>query len=214
MLHPNTAEALLRIPDDDTRERLIRDMLNGVGSRPQGNTCISCGIEQGMRTLAGRRRGIDRMLLLSDEIYGGVQFDGRHRSAARYYRGGTIISDGLSKWAGAGGWRLGFFAFPKSLAWLRKAMAAAASETYTSVSAPIQHAAIAAFEGGPEMELYLQRSRAVLQALAEHVSRRLAAAGAAVPAPRRVARGRRSGVLGNEAATRHLLRFTGVRWCC
>ena len=121
-----------------------------------------------------------RLLLLSDEIYGGVQFDGRHASAARYYRGGTIISDGLSKWAGAGGWRLGFFAFPKSLSWLREGMAAAASETYTSVSAPIQHAAITAFEGGPEMELYLHRSRQVLAALAEFVSSRLSAVGANV----------------------------------
>ncbi|KAA5801035.1 aminotransferase class I/II-fold pyridoxal phosphate-dependent enzyme [Alkalicaulis satelles] len=121
-----------------------------------------------------------RMLLLSDEIYGGVQFDGRHRSTACFYRGGTIISDGISKWAGAGGWRLGFFAFPKALAWLRRGMAAAASETYTSVSAPIQHAAIAAFEGGPEIELYLERSRAILAALADHVSQRLTRAGALV----------------------------------
>jgi aspartate aminotransferase len=119
-----------------------------------------------------------RLLLLSDEIYGGVQFDGKHHSMARYYRGGTIISDGISKWAGSGGWRLGFFAFPKSLAWLRKAMSAAASETYTSVSAPIQHAAIPAFEGGAQMELYLHRSRAILAALADHVSARLTQVGA------------------------------------
>lgn len=119
-----------------------------------------------------------RLLLLSDEIYGGVQFDGAHQSMARFYRGGTIISDGISKWAGSGGWRLGFFAFPKSLAWLRKAMAVAASETYTSVSAPIQHAAITAFEGGPEIDAYLEGSRAILAALAEFVTARLSAAGA------------------------------------
>ncbi|MBL4539037.1 MAG: aminotransferase class I/II-fold pyridoxal phosphate-dependent enzyme [Oceanicaulis sp.] len=121
-----------------------------------------------------------RLLLLSDEIYGGVQFDGKHHSAARYYRGGTIISDGISKWAGAGGWRLGFFAFPKSLSWLKDAMSTAASETYTSVSAPIQHAAKLAFEGGPEMELYLTRSRQVLEALANFVTDQLTDAGAQV----------------------------------
>ena len=27
----------------------------------------------------------------------------------------TIVSNGLSKWCGAGGWRLGFFAIPDSL---------------------------------------------------------------------------------------------------
>jgi aspartate aminotransferase len=119
-----------------------------------------------------------RLLLLSDEIYGGVQFDGAHQSMARFYRGGTIISDGISKWAGSGGWRLGFFAFPKSLAWLRRAMAAAASETYTSVSAPIQYAAIPAFDGGPELDAYLRGSRAILAALADFVTGRLMQAGA------------------------------------
>lgn len=168
-----TAEALETMcADDRQRPRLL--ILNSPGN-PTGTAYTVENLED-----IARVAGDCRMLLLSDEIYGGVQFDGKHRSAARYYRGGTIISDGISKWAGAGGWRLGFFAFPKSLAWLRKAMAAAASETYTSVSAPIQHAAIAAFEGGPEMELYLQRSRRVLEALAGMVSRRLAAAGATV----------------------------------
>ena len=168
-----TADALEAMcGDDPQRPRLL--ILNSPGN-PTGTAYTPESLQD-----IARVAGDCRLLLLSDEIYGGVQFDGRHRSAARYYRGGTIISDGISKWAGAGGWRLGFFAFPKSLAWLRKAMAVAASETYTSVSAPIQHAAIAAFEGGPEMELYLARSRAILQALAGHVADRLTEAGASV----------------------------------
>lgn len=168
-----TADALSAMcANDPQRPRLL--ILNSPGN-PTGTAYTAEQLQDIARVAEDCR-----MVLLSDEIYGGVQFDGRHRSAARYYRGGAIISDGISKWAGAGGWRLGFFAFPKSLAWLREAMAAAASETYTSVSAPIQHAAVAAFEGGPEMELYLQRSRAVLEALANTVSQRLTAAGAAV----------------------------------
>ena len=168
-----TSEALEAVcADDPLRPRLL--VLNSPGN-PTG-TAYS---PEHLQEIADAARA-HRMLLLSDEIYGGLRFDGRHRSAAAFYGNGTIISDGLSKWAGAGGWRLGFFAFPKSLAWLREAMAAAASETYTSVAAPIQHAAVAAFEGGPEIELYLDRSRAILAALAEFVSRRLSAAGAAV----------------------------------
>mgnify|MGYP006273944279 CR=1 FL=1 len=168
-----TAEALRAVcANDPMRPRLL--ILNSPGN-PTGTAYTA----EALAEIAAVARD-HRLLLLSDEIYGGVQFDGRHQSAAQFYRGGTIISDGISKWAGSGGWRLGFFAFPKSLAWLRKAMAAAASETYTSVSAPIQHAAIAAFEGGPEMEIYLERSRAVLQALAQAVSRRLTKAGARV----------------------------------
>src|SRR5690606_12101120 len=85
-----------------------------------------------------------RMLVLADEIYGEVHFLGKHTSIAQYYPEGTIVSSGLSKWCGAGGWRLGTFAFPAQLQWLKNAMATAASETYTSTSAPIQYAAVKA----------------------------------------------------------------------
>jgi Ca-activated chloride channel family protein len=81
-----------------TRERLIRDMLSGIGTRPSGNTCISCGLELGMRTLVGRRRGIDRMLLLSDgEANRGVRDESGIRTLARQARnqGATISSIGV-----------------------------------------------------------------------------------------------------------------------
>ena len=61
---------------------------------------------------------------------------------ARFYPEGTIISSGLSKWAGAGGWRLGTFLFPPELRWLLDGMAVVASETFTATSAPIQYAAV------------------------------------------------------------------------
>lgn len=114
-----------------------------------------------------------RIILLSDEIYGETQYDGNHCSIARYYPEGTIISGGLSKWCGAGGWRLGTFAFPKELDWLAEAMAAVSSETFTSTSAPIQYAAVRAFNGGTRIERYLWQSRRVLKALGNHIHERL-----------------------------------------
>ena len=80
---------------------------------------------------------IDRVDAARVEIEHGEQV-----SIARYYPERTIVSSGLSKWCGAGGWRLGTFTFPAELTWLLDAMSAAASETYTSVSAPIQYAAV------------------------------------------------------------------------
>lgn len=124
-----------------------------------------------------------RIVLLSDEIYGEIDFHGRHVSIARFYPEGTIISGGLSKWCGAGGWRLGVFAFPNGMEWLRDAMATVASETYTSTSAPIQHAAIRAFRGGNDIEHYLAQSRRILAALAEQVVAILAEAGVRLPMP-------------------------------
>jgi aspartate aminotransferase len=123
------------------------------------------------------------IVLLSDEIYGQLHHRGEHRSVAHYYRKGTIISSGLSKWCGAGGWRLGTFAFPKSMNWLMEAMASVASETYTSVSAPIQYAAIRAFRGGIDIERYLWHARRILSALGNRMAGMLTDAGARVHPP-------------------------------
>jgi aspartate aminotransferase len=113
-----------------------------------------------------RERGI---IILSDEIYGDLHHTGEHKSIATYYPEGTIVMGGLSKWCGAGGWRLGTAVFPKELRWVADAVAAVASETFTSVSAPIQHAAVTAFSQSDEMDLYLKRSREVLRRLGRSV---------------------------------------------
>jgi aspartate aminotransferase len=107
------------------------------------------------------------IILLSDEIYGQLHFNGEHVSVARYYPEGTIISSGLSKWCGAGGWRLGTFTFPPNLDWLLDSMASVASETYTSVCAPIQFAAIRAFKNGLRIERYLWHTRRILKTIGE-----------------------------------------------
>ena len=124
-----------------------------------------------------------RVVLLSDEIYGELNFQGHHHSIARYYPEGTIISGGLSKWCGAGGWRLGTFTFPRELRWLQDAMAVVASETYTATSAPIQFAAVRAFTGGIEIEEYLSASRRVLEALGHFVWQELDRANVRVTEP-------------------------------
>ena len=108
------------------------------------------------------------VIILSDEIYGRLNHKGKHVSISRYYPEGTIISTGLSKWCGAGGWRLGCFSFPAELTWIMDSMASVASETFTSVAAPIQYAAITAFNGNEEIDEYLHHSRRILKALAKY----------------------------------------------
>ncbi|HRI67229.1 MAG TPA: aminotransferase class I/II-fold pyridoxal phosphate-dependent enzyme [Polyangium sp.] len=121
-----------------------------------------------------RRNGV---LALSDEIYGELEFQGRHTSIARFYEEGTIVTSGLSKWCGAGGWRLGTMTFPADIRWLLEAMAVVASETYSATSAPIQYAAVRAFQGGAEIETYLQRARRVLAAVCQTFQQALVAEG-------------------------------------
>lgn len=113
------------------------------------------------------------VVLISDEIYGMIHHQGQHVSIARFYPEGTIVSTGLSKWCGAGGWRLGTFVFPKELYWLRDAMAIVASETYTSTSAPIQYAAVTAFLGGEYIDKYLDDSRTILRYIAKIIRQKL-----------------------------------------
>jgi aspartate aminotransferase len=124
-----------------------------------------------------------KVILVSDEIYGFLHFRKQHVSVARYYPEGTIISGGLSKWCGAGGWRLGTFSFPESLGWLYQAMTTVASETYTSTSAPIQHAAITAFKGGEDIDNYLVHSRRILRALARYATGQLGEMQVEIPMP-------------------------------
>lgn len=172
-----TPEALENVcRTDPDRPRLL--ILNYPGN-PTG-TAYS---EDQLRGIAEVARQY-RVLLLADEIYSGLRFDGRHASIARFYPEGTILSNGLSKWAGAGGWRLGAFTFPRTLTWLCEAMSAVASETFTSTAAPIQYAAIPAFEPSDEMDDYLRRARAVLESLLTHSYDRLHAAGAELTHPR------------------------------
>ena len=172
-LTPEQLDALCR--DDQSRPRIV--ILN-YPSNPTGSTY---SVRQLKQLAAVARRY--RVVLLSDEIYGELHHKGQHVSIARFYPEGTIVSGGLSKWCGAGGWRLGVFALPPSLGWLQDAMSAAASETFTSTSAPIQYAAVRAFEGGIEIERYLSHSRRILGALGRWCAGRLVRAGVAVPKP-------------------------------
>ena len=166
-LSPEGLERLCQ--EDPGRPRLA------VINYPSNPTGATYRVEE-LRGLA-RVAAKHRVLLLSDEIYGELHHKGQHVSIARFYPEGTIISAGLSKWCGAGGWRLGTFLFPPTMRWLLDAMASAASETYTSTAAPIQHAAVTAYLGGEEIDSYLHRSRRVLGALGRWSHRRLEAAG-------------------------------------
>jgi aspartate aminotransferase len=172
-LTPETLQKFCR--EDPTRPRLL--ILN-YPNNPTGLTFREDELE-GLARVAQEYK----LLVLSDEIYGELDHSAKHTSIAKYYPEGTIVSSGLSKWCGAGGWRLGSFCFPSSLQWLLEAMSIVASETYSAVSAPIQYAAVKAFQGCSEIERYLFQSRRILRSLGKLVSGRLQASGVDVHPP-------------------------------
>jgi len=108
-----------------------------------------------------------KLIILSDEIYSQLTFDNQYRSISNFYPEGTIVSTGLSKWCGAGGWRLGFFAIPDQLKMLKNSLKILSSESFTSVSAPIQYAAIEAYKG--DHSAYLNTVRKILSFAGNYV---------------------------------------------
>jgi aspartate aminotransferase len=142
---------------DPSRPRIV--VLN-YPSNPTGTT-YSLEELQAIAEISRRYR----VILLSDEIYGKLHHEGNHHSIVPLYPEGTIFSGGISKWCGAGGWRLGLFVFPKCLRWLQDAMAAVASETFTSTSAPIQYAAVSAFQESEEIDRYLYQVNRILRSI-------------------------------------------------
>jgi len=185
-------------------------------SNPTGRTYPGEELQQ-IAEVARRHR----VVVLSDEIYGKLHHDGEHVSIVPMYPEGTIFSGGLSKWCGAGGWRLGVFVVPDCLHWLLDAMAAVASETFTSTSAPIQYAAVTAFNRSMEIRVYLSQCRRILKTLGNRLADDLRAAGANILSPeggfylfpdfggRREAF-ERMGITDSHALCERLLEDTGV----
>ncbi len=107
------------------------------------------------------------LIILSDEIYSELTFTENYKSISNFCPEKTIISTGLSKWCGAGGWRLGYFIVPEGLNDIKKMINVLASETFSAVSAPIQYAAIKAYENNHSK--YINKSKNILKAVANYV---------------------------------------------
>ena len=107
------------------------------------------------------------LIILSDEIYSELCFEDDYQSISNFCPEKTIISTGLSKWCGAGGWRLGHFLVPDSLIEIKNMINVLASETFSAVSAPIQYAAIKAYEN--DHSNYINKSRKILSVVGNYV---------------------------------------------
>ena len=107
------------------------------------------------------------LIILSDEIYSDLSFEDNYKSISSFCPEKTIISTGLSKWCGAGGWRLGYFLIPDTLKEIKNMINVLASETFSAVSAPIQYAAIKAYKN--DYSDYINKSRNILKAVGNYV---------------------------------------------
>jgi aspartate aminotransferase len=111
------------------------------------------------------------LIVLSDEIYSELSFDDGFKSISSFCPERTIISTGISKWCGAGGWRLGYFIIPNSLNFLKDSINVLASETFSAVSSPIQYAAISAYKN--DHSKYIKKSKNILKSVGQYVYQNL-----------------------------------------
>lgn len=99
------------------------------------------------------------VIVISDEIYAMIDFDHWPMgSLAKYYPEGTIVSGGLSKAFGAGGYRLGVMLIPDSLELMMSALKSVVSETFSAVSAPIQYAALKAYGDFEQVRPFVKKT--------------------------------------------------------
>ena len=108
-----------------------------------------------------------KLIVLSDEIYTDLTFEKNYNSISKYYPELTLITGGLSKWCGAGGWRLGFLAVPNKLNDFLISLKSLASESYSTVNTPTQFAAVEAYDGN--YEDYKSKVKGILSAIGEYV---------------------------------------------
>ena len=129
-------------------------------NNPSGTTCNN------LRELAVVAKKYN-LLVLSDEIYTDLTFCNKYDSISKFYPEGTFISGGLSKWCGAGGWRVGFFAVPEKLTRFLKTIVTLASESYSTVNTPAQYAAVEAYNG--DFSEYKEKTLNILRSVGNYV---------------------------------------------
>ena len=102
------------------------------------------------------------LLIVSDEIYRDVVFDGSARllSPAEVMPERTVVTTGLSKSLALGGWRIGAARFPAG-AWgteIRQRVLGVASQSWSSLAGPMQSVAEYAFSEPVELVAHIAAS--------------------------------------------------------
>jgi len=136
--YPTTKELENKILSVGKNKNII--LIINSPNNPSGTTC------KNLKKLAEVAKKY-KIIILSDEIYTDLTFCNKYESIANYYPEATFVSGGLSKWCGAGGWRLGFFAVPEKLSSFLGHLKSLASESYSTVNTPVQYAAVEAYTG-------------------------------------------------------------------
>ncbi|QHC24017.1 pyridoxal phosphate-dependent aminotransferase [Streptomyces sp. GS7] len=125
----------------------------------------------------------EELLIVADEIYRDIVHDPDATpflSPAEAAPERTVVTSGLSKSLGLGGWRIGVARFPEGDTGelLRDAVVAAASELWSTLAGPMQHVAEYAYAEPPEIVARVRAAARLHGAVARAVHRIAVDAGA------------------------------------
>lgn len=157
----NPSKLILNYPNNPTGMTISEDELKDIAAY-----CVS-----------------EDILIISDEIYGFVSFDDHYRSISKFAPNNTVVSSGLSKHLSLGGWRLGIGLIPKNISGLSQLLRDIASETWSCVPTPIQHAAIEAYKNHDDIEKHIKDCTAIHQHMNTYVADKLRDAGVEISIP-------------------------------
>jgi len=160
---------------EDTNTPLI--LVLNYPSNPTGQTYNAAELAN----LAGVMRK-HNVIVIADEIYSLLTYEKNYMSIADFYPEGCIVSSGLSKWCGAGGWRLGFMHIPPQLGNLMQTVIGVASETYSCAPSPIQVAATEAYNNLELANKFISKQVSLLSEISEYCSAQLSNVGVKVHA--------------------------------
>jgi aspartate aminotransferase len=139
---------------------------------------------------AGKLREIARVarrhnvIVVSDEIYAEITFRrGAFTSIARFCPERTIVTTGMSKGFCAGGYRLGIVSVPRGMEEVVRGLVRIASETFSCVAAPVQSAAVAAFDADRAVRAHIRDTVAIHRIAGDYLWRALVGIGLRCPRP-------------------------------
>jgi len=114
---PLKEENDFRIDNDDTASKITKKTKMIILNSPENPTGGVLS-KDNLEVVADKVKNRDDLLILSDEVYSQMPYEGRHQSIASLsgMKEKTILMDGFSKTYAMTGWRMGYAAMRKDLA--------------------------------------------------------------------------------------------------
>ena len=124
------------------------------------------------------------IIVISDEIYAMIDYTGNGQASMyKYFPENTIVTGGMSKSFAAGGYRFGLMMIPDELSQVMDSLKSIISETFSSVCAPVQYAALEAYGNFDSIRPFIKKTCEIYKFSSEYLHERFISMGLNCPKP-------------------------------